>query len=141
MKDFKTIKAEIDDFYNKNKNLSKFKRLKKSEKEVKDYLDKTAIDDDMLLKLHKYFKYEVVNFNLNMLGFMVSYISGALVSIILMIIEVLKSEVLSIVFIIILSVASVVGIFAMVMSINSFKNVYYNQIVAKIIEGKLKSEK
>lgn len=57
MKDYKTIRAEINVFYNKKKNLNEIKRLEESLKEVENYLNNPEISDDVLLELHKNFNF------------------------------------------------------------------------------------
>ena len=76
MKDYKTIRAEINGFYNKKKNSSEIKRLEESLKEVENYLNNPEISDDVLLELHKNFKYDIPSLNLTMIGFFASFLSG-----------------------------------------------------------------
>lgn len=47
MKDYKTIRAEINDFYNNKKNLSEIKRLEEALKEAENYLNDPEIKDEL----------------------------------------------------------------------------------------------
>lgn len=76
MKDYKTIRAEINGFYNKKKNLNEIKRLEESLKEVENYLNDHEISDDVLLELHKNFKHDIPSLNLTMISFFASFFSG-----------------------------------------------------------------
>ena len=144
MKDYKTIRAEsntiraeINGFYNKKKNLNEIKRLEESLKEVKNYLNDPEISDDVLLELHKNFKHDIPSLNLTMISFFASCFSGLYGLLGIGQSVDLFSQITAVIILVVISFFIPFGIFKIIKKFQTHKALYFDPMVAELISKRL----
>lgn len=134
MNDFKEVKNTIDNYYNNNykKKKIKYSDIKSAQNDVYKYLSEKRVDETTLLKLHLYYRHDLSFINNNMAGFIISFLASVLFSTV-MIYQ--KINVISAIIMVCFLIALIIIFLCVVCKcVNTYKNVYFNNLVADVIE-------
>lgn len=134
MNNFKRIRNIIDNYYYciyKKKNTT-YKDIKKASNDVRNYLIENKLDESTLLRLHMFYRHDLSFLNNNMAGFMVSFLASVLFS---MAVSYQNHGLFQIIaMVLILSLMTVLTLCFVCKCVNTYKNIYFNHLVANVIE-------
>lgn len=134
MDNCKELRNIIDNYYNKNykKKKTKYRDIKTAQNDVYKYLTEKSVDETTLLKLHLYYRHDLSFINNNMAGFIISFLASALFSSV-MIYQ--KMDVSSAIIMACFLIVIVIMLVCIVCKcVNTYKNIYFNNLVADVIE-------
>ena len=134
MDNFKELRNIIDNYYNQNykKKKTKYRDIKTAQNDVYKYLTEKSVDETTLLKLHLYYRHDLSFINNNMAGFIVSFLASALFSSVMIYQKMgVSSAIIMACFLIVLVIMLVCIVCKCV---NTYKNIYFNNLVADAIE-------
>lgn len=141
MDDFKKIKNIIDSYYNYyySKKKTKYKDIISAQNDVYRFLNEKSVDENTLLKLHLYYRHDLLFINNNMAGFIISFLASALFSSVMIYQKI--DVITAIIMVCFLILLIIIFVCVVCKCVNTYKNVYFNNLVADVIEDILKNNK